>query len=1851
MIFNIVLSLLVFFSIINLSKNENVAVLEMDPQNILTKPNYLREGNIYVIPTVRLNPKDQNGNYPSEIENYKKKDLKKLFNITHSLNSYFDYMVTFVNKQLIIMFETKFPGEIYISSNYFQNIDKYILKISNGEINIENTKVLRVQEQLLFDNTFRFKIIPKDKYGNLFNYLERADLDKFVISIKYPDNITKNEEVELLFDQDLKAIIFDKKLTMIGETTFEFKLNNKTIECYNNTVNVNYSELDFNNSNIEYTKEIELGDNITLLLLPRDKYNNIIPSKEIINILQIDCKTNNKTNIEFNSSLNEENNTIIFTNEEIIRQPGNLTLILIYNNNTEEFNVNVIEKTIINNTKFYIKTNISTEEIKNNNSLITVDVKNDFEILVNLRNIFGDELHYKDDSFKIKEVKLYGNDMDMILFDQIRNENTFNLFIPENKTEDFRYLVSGTNYSMQIQFLNDSEIIYFYFDVNLTSPENDEGYGNGMYNISHFIVNPNETQINMQAGIIFTFYLEIRTQKDLLYHRELDINNHLNYSLSTEDKSFTLNASKINSSLGIFSIELFTTFQSENELSLKFDNEELEKILIIIGSNSLPDSQKSELINYTKEINEDIQPITLSLILRDVYNNVFIDKKDIMYKKQLFVMKGDEKPEQNIELGADNRTFIINFVSDYHQDSFNLSVAFNNSNDLVLIKNNIIVKINVQQFLEPEELVIPIQYKPGKLFLYRNVKEIISKINVDDEIKDLKLEATGDFLLYIRDINYEKGEDGNKLILYTGYLAILRLTNKNSTTNEDDFFIYDKKLINIYNNLNNSEENVNDTEVESIGFIKIDFYENGNIKNMYYPKKENFVLKSMDYIREIAELIIPKISSKLFTDDIYNKLNDKLKKIEEKQAETDSITNERDLLLRRLSELTPKKKKQTNKIKKYVIRILSENSTEELETEIIPFEKDIDIQLRQLDNNGDNTNNITLLSYEDVNNEKAKLTGSLDKKEVFTNINERGIVSNIYELENTQLVSGVKDEAQDKYIKEKAYNNTLFNEDTFKVENETEIQDEQTMGLNNMDNNNSNIINLLDDFTDENGTFIEYFSSTEYELFNDSVYENYVLENMGADYLINGSNISISITDEHEESTDSLRNLEYEDDYPYYGQEITKNIRDIYSKDIVGLTMKTYVETTYYPHNGKTISETFYVIGSQKSSISKQNTISNSHILARNKNHMTNELLVSLQKIKSDLDFQYFEGILDNIYYPFRDNYDTKINQVYDSICGLPYMFDFIMEPFYKARKEIDGNLYLKQYIVSDYLIEKNRFLDGMSFNFLYDQIKEKLFNYIYVDIQEKIRNISLAFSDDFIHPFHRDIIENIYMIEEENIPIINEIYEDMKFHLSSLKNDYNFLLEEINFNNEEIKTNFFQEFNNIYQEKNKLYLLKSKKLIEEVQNLDTSEEMVKNSILYDLDLYFRNSDTDSFLNYVSYQYSSIKNKNFSQEISSNLDRNVETLEILSNDITRKIQNNEYSSQLNEIMRTDLDLIYAKMKSINTLFNSVSNETYNRIRNIKFSFFDDLVDIKDKLGNISNLIFKYIKINSEDLDNNNLERIKENITDLLIDYNMTFSNYVNGIFENYLKKNKPIFQIALGQYENELNYFIQATMTSMIRTHIEQYLEYPTILLDSLDILHKYLNETKEMILYLQNITDSFIQTKLLPNILITIRSYLNDFIQNDFEDKLSQINNETSIFFGQNMKEVNQLFYEVSSYCRFMLFDFIDSDEPDFSYLFKNETFVQNFYGDTLISSIDNILSICNINFPLLKNDIINKYVSENNGKYENDSYRFDHRLSEYYLIVITDYINSLENNLKNNLNDYDKKISINNRQRFILC
>ena len=95
--------------------------------------------------------------------------------------------------------------------------------------------------------------------------------------------------------------------------------------------------------------------------------------------------------------------------------------------------------------------------------------------------------------------------------------------------------------------------------------------------------------------------------------------------------------------------------------------------------------------------------------------------------------------------------------------------------------------------------------------------------------------------------------------------------------------------------------------------LNIEFYENGNIKQMYYPKDKRFNMVSIDYIREVAELIIPKISSQLFTDNIYEKLDDILKDIDQNKTSTDSPKEIRMRQIRRLAELTPKKVKNKKK--------------------------------------------------------------------------------------------------------------------------------------------------------------------------------------------------------------------------------------------------------------------------------------------------------------------------------------------------------------------------------------------------------------------------------------------------------------------------------------------------------------------------------------------------------------------------------------------------------------------------------------------------------------------------------------------------------------------------------------------------------------------------------------------------------------------------------------------------------------------------------------------------------------------------------------------------------------------------
>ena len=60
---------------------------------------------------------------------------------------------------------------------------------------------------------------------------------------------------------------------------------------------------------------------------------------------------------------------------------------------------------------------------------------------------------------------------------------------------------------------------------------------------------------------------------------------------------------------------------------------------------------------------------------------------------------------------------------------FILTVYFYDTDDLIIIKKDIFVKINDKTILEHKPLVIKITYKTGISFLYQNIKKLVLILN------------------------------------------------------------------------------------------------------------------------------------------------------------------------------------------------------------------------------------------------------------------------------------------------------------------------------------------------------------------------------------------------------------------------------------------------------------------------------------------------------------------------------------------------------------------------------------------------------------------------------------------------------------------------------------------------------------------------------------------------------------------------------------------------------------------------------------------------------------------------------------------------------------------------------------------------------------------------------------------------------------------------------------------------------------------------------------------------------------------------------------------------------------------
>ena len=236
--------------------------------------------------------------------------------------------------------------------------------------------------------------------------------------------------------------------------------------------------------------------------------------------------------------------------------------------------------------------------------------------------------------------------------------------------------------------------------------------------------------------------------------------------------------------------------------------------------------------------------------------------------------------------------------------------------DSILISD--INKIPKKKVYTTEELIIQKRpyYPIYILFLYKINK--IMNISLESDLKKnmnesnmTKIKEYMDFCLLIREENQEIVEEQNLIkYLYTGNIFLLNLTINKGTYdmslkyNDELHQFINSSNIESKRNLRTLDENTDSLRIndeKEICFVKINFYENGNSKDIFYP--EGFDIENMIYINKIAEFILPKLSKNLYTENFKEKITqiDKIfqettgEEEEEESKENYVIEEEKDL--------------------------------------------------------------------------------------------------------------------------------------------------------------------------------------------------------------------------------------------------------------------------------------------------------------------------------------------------------------------------------------------------------------------------------------------------------------------------------------------------------------------------------------------------------------------------------------------------------------------------------------------------------------------------------------------------------------------------------------------------------------------------------------------------------------------------------------------------------------------------------------------------------------------------------------------------------------------------------------------
>ena len=776
--------------------------------------------------------------------------------------------------------------------------------------------------------------------------------------------------------------------------------------------------------------------------------------------------------------------------------------------------------------------------------------------------------------------------------------------------------------------------------------------------------------------------------------------------------------------------------------------------------------------------------LTISLIYISIIRPNKAKKIIKTFDKTILTNEPYEEPEYN------NNTQSDIFIKDEDDDKDKINI---NETKLVFTK---------------EELAVQRTYPKNRIFVYSN--EHVTKMKIEGEKINKEnstqfFNKTSDFIFITRSEFLEK--DTESLVekqWYTGYLAILDLIVPNGTYN--NCIIYDEKINNYLYKKKRILDNLNDSFAKNEGnfcFAKIEFYHNGEIKNIFLP--HGFNLGLFSYIEEYLKLLLPKISSNLYVDNIENEINNMVKKSDEddNNYNSDNIEpgifeeniNITDFTLRNLNSDFNKKNNSNIKQKyyknKYLKRVLSDsytintdnNSSNYSEISVIcedfktqPFSKSINYDLRQVnknnendystdyksdfmesdiisfsdnyfkDNNDSNLVKLTQLSINSIESEDLKMEGGVANTTINYFLDEEGFLKSVYEKSISLMKSpedngGENDEETESLYNEVYNNDNLISKDDILDKNgEGQSKNNISFGISYLSANSSNIINCTEHFINEE------INKKLYNYFDSFTYEIYD-NNKNSTYDSDNNDLNNNISDirylsETENSNDT-----------YYGMKKIIHIKQLYKYNIIGIKMQGYIYNEINPSDGRMDVYAVIGFGNLNTRIKIKEQISNYHIILDRSNKMGYNLLLLINQTNNELierNKKYSEIILE---------FEKNFTHFFEKYCDYSNLFNESLINMYNQVQNFSGEFFyqlidLINRVYNNYsiILEDVKLGEYDFINKIRNITKDEYIKYIYNQLEtlENFENKTLSFLDNLenelnnIKDFQVDVLYDI---------------------------------------------------------------------------------------------------------------------------------------------------------------------------------------------------------------------------------------------------------------------------------------------------------------------------------------------------------------------------------------------------------------------------------------------------------------------------------------------------------------------------